>query len=247
MGNEDQNIQESSTVEEKKVINKKLIIAVISVVVVAALAVGGYFGYQAYKEYTYKQQFVVKLRTFYEEFSARLNSYLAAKGCPKNLTCEKIVKEGFYDSFAKENLGAMKICGVKKGGNCMPDRYKILRGGLWANMNEWDGFKFLSSNGASVIMKNNGTCRNYSVENKAPLNCVLGYIFVDVNGPVDPNIYGRDLFYFYLTKSGEIVPMGVKDDKVGYWKTSKGKCDPKDGNGEQCAARIIEQNWKMNY
>ncbi len=97
-------------------------------------------------------------------------------------------------------------------------------------------------------------------------NCSMGgwNLYVDVNGSKKPNILGRDVFTFYVNEQGILHPLADRafaesqgtyldyaywngDDMNGVWcktpKTNTTSCDYCSG----CAARIIEEGWKMNY
>ena len=81
-----------------------------------------------------------------------------------------------------------------------------------------------------------------------------GDVYVDVNGANGPNRFGRDLFAFYITKTG-IYPYGLHEGRpftgFGYWNDPTwGGCNPgshKGTEGYQCAGRIIDQGWMMGY
>ena len=62
------------------------------------------------------------------------------------------------------------------------------------------------------------------------------YIQFDLNGQKRPNKYGRDIFVFALTNNGKLVSNGEPDD-----------CLKKTNSGADCAARIIENGWEMDY
>ena len=82
--------------------------------------------------------------------------------------------------------------------------------------------------------------------------------FVDVNGVNGPNKEGRDVFRFYVSDEGKLYPKGGKDfilymdfeSDLFYWNSPsvivQFGCD---GNTKMggCAARIIENGWKMDY
>ena len=91
----------------------------------------------------------------------------------------------------------------------------------------------------------------------------LGDIYLDVNGRKGPNTYGRDIFWFVLSNDGRLYPYYGKDsalfikqtsldNNTSYWRkntdlcgTPGGKADESYGDG--CAARIMENNWVMDY
>lgn len=88
-----------------------------------------------------------------------------------------------------------------------------------------------------------------------------GSFAVDVNGDKGPNIRGKDIFTFYLSDEGKLYPYAGKDfalyqrqtdlsANTSYWKNSFIGCDPSKIAYEYqsgCAARIIENGWKMDY
>ena len=72
-------------------------------------------------------------------------------------------------------------------------------------------------------------------------------LYIDVNGEKKPNQYGRDWFYFNISENGKLVPVGNN----GKWEKEKDNnkyvnCD-NNSYGYGCAARIIENGWKMDY
>ena len=89
-------------------------------------------------------------------------------------------------------------------------------------------------------------------------NTCINYIMIDVNGNKGPNLSGRDLFSFMLAENGHLYPAGGRDyaiwgsqksitdpSNTAYWKNSN-NCSSS-GYGTQCAGRIIESGWKMDY
>lgn len=87
-----------------------------------------------------------------------------------------------------------------------------------------------------------------------------GNFTIDVNGPRQPNKAGRDIFYFILSPDGNLHPdSGMQYSRWtasanDYWKYNSYSCGDPDSNniganvgGIGCAARIIEDNWQMNY
>ena len=87
----------------------------------------------------------------------------------------------------------------------------------------------------------------------------IANITVDVNGDRGPNETGRDIQEFALSSEGHLYPKHGKHHAIWntggaenwesseeYWKSEiSGYC--KKGDGEGCAARIIENGWKMDY
>ncbi len=83
------------------------------------------------------------------------------------------------------------------------------------------------------------------------------YVTIDVNGVEAPNRVGRDIFCFIMGQEGKFYPFGGKDVAIfkgkeanSVWNNNDGiyPCtDTTKGNGEGCTARLIEENFKMNY
>ena len=88
----------------------------------------------------------------------------------------------------------------------------------------------------------------------------MGSVLVDVNGKKGPNVYGRDLFNFVVDNNGKLYPAYGKDfalyksqtdlsNNSFYWKNDNCRScmNEQAGSSNGCAARIIENSWKMDY
>lgn len=90
-------------------------------------------------------------------------------------------------------------------------------------------------------------------------NIYYGTVWIDINGLKGPNIAGRDVFFFYLRRDGQLLANGseqAKEELTGYisWHDDPTLCGtpgssvmPANTTGRGCAARIIENNWVMDY
>ncbi len=95
-----------------------------------------------------------------------------------------------------------------------------------------------------------------------PLTSMVGQLTIDTNANNGPNILGRDAFMFVLGQNGILYPYYCREyaeyfasqgkDITGYyWKygadvacgTTKGVGSV----GQGCAARIMDEGWKMTY
>ena len=96
-------------------------------------------------------------------------------------------------------------------------------------------------------------------------------MIIDVNGNQKPNQAGRDVFFFGVHKLGHLIPFGSKKAATIYcsetlnvpmehvpacyqsyssfvWDNSSNtNACSENGNGQYCAARIMENGWKMDY
>ncbi len=78
-------------------------------------------------------------------------------------------------------------------------------------------------------------------------------LILDVNGDKGPNIYGKDIYRFYIGETGDLYPYGseaVKDynSEIKLW-SDESACAGKDpkGDGFSCTARVIEEGYSINY
>ncbi len=77
------------------------------------------------------------------------------------------------------------------------------------------------------------------------LQNVCGSIFVDVNGNKNPNVLGRDMFSFYITKYG-IFPRGTAKQSDQNFSFEKDCAKPATQAGYGCAAWVL-YNENMDY
>ena len=90
------------------------------------------------------------------------------------------------------------------------------------------------------------------------------FVTIDVNGLVPPNTLGKDVFALgELLNDGSLLPdtsqkwVEYTSISSSYWRNSPGQCgkpntkfkdDPTSFiNGQNCLARIMENNWRMDY
>lgn len=65
-------------------------------------------------------------------------------------------------------------------------------------------------------------------------------IYIDINGPKGPNIYGRDFFCFSLVTGKGIVPSGYNVSN----SLNNSNCS-KTGKGDGCASKIMRDGWQI--
>ena len=79
------------------------------------------------------------------------------------------------------------------------------------NTSQFSSYKI--ADGTTFIFRNwNGECKSHYGSLKQ-LKEVCGTIYVDTNSTGKPNILGKDIFVFYITKSG-MYPIGTEFDKL---------------------------------
>lgn len=83
------------------------------------------------------------------------------------------------------------------------------------------------------------------------LTSVAAEVFIDVNGPNKPNVWGRDTFRYVLGSDGHLYPYGGKDwaiysNKTYTSTTAKTECVT-NKNGAYCAVYLAENGYNMDY
>lgn len=197
---------------------------------------------------TQKQQYVTRLKKVYSNMNQVLTSVMADSGCIGDMVCT-----GLFDPTKNSlTLGTEIVKYFKVSKKCASGASGCMADSVSDYFVEDEGpgrydwsvspseYRFITADGMSISLFSlaepstpacdGGTCANVNV---------------DVNGPQEgPNTYGRDIFYFEITKNG------VLDPKTAYWKDASGKpqtCLATNSLGWWCAGRIIEQGWQMNY
>ncbi len=141
-------------------------------------------------------------------------------------------------------LNIIKNCGSGKG--CWYDTpLKTLGGTIPIGHDlldtKWDGdySKAILADGTMILLNDYaGSCTDDTGD--GPLDNTCGVITVDINGAKSPNTIGRDVFYFWITKSG-VYPRGAYNDSAS--------CEPDQTDyikGAGCAAKILAED-AINY
>jgi prepilin-type N-terminal cleavage/methylation domain-containing protein len=138
---------------------------------------------------------------------------------------------------------------VVKPDSLYPDGYYYING-------EHQDYWWLFGDSANdSFYFNDGSLVSFAI-NTTNNGIYAGYVFIDINGDKKlPNKLGRDMFYFAVLYNGNLTPMyadiGGNSD---YWRKSTIYCGTPDSStipanteGNGCAARIIENGWKMDY
>lgn len=167
----------------------------------------------------------------------------------------------YLDSELGKYFKILKTC--KKNDNvCNPVTYVTL--GNSSPITTQKPYSFYTINGQIIYLSE---LRNNIIKDRIEnlkafnVNCrgSMGTVQVDINGEKGPNKYGRDWFEFVLCENGTLFPYGSKDAALlnaatnnnwqGYhWKYNNIVCsNVATSNGYGCAARVMENNWKIDY
>ena len=93
-----------------------------------------------------------------------------------------------------------------------------------------------------------------------PSNQKVGQLYLDINGPKEPNRMSKDIFWFDISNDGTLRPVGAigfkksvnkNDEKIYYWKPVNGVnrhgCDDVAVTDPQTCAGSIFDNGKIIY
>lgn len=191
------------------------------------------------------QQTIVALKESYSVFSQALKMSEIDNGKVDSWAC---TDASCYFNRLTPYLSISKNCGVTVGQGCFPKGYvypRISGGGQFAFDDEPGYPRAALADGMPFMIEfNHASCGASVTTNPGnlALNNVCAGIYVDVNGTKPPNVCGRDMFSFWITKYG-IIPKGMQDDTSNPLAT---QCSNKSGVGYGCTAWVIyKQN--MNY
>lgn len=125
------------------------------------------------------------------------------------------------DTYAKYMTIIKKCRAWESKGNCFPQSWSYLNGETADNDHGLAAAAFLGMNsGFSGALLNNGASLGFAYsgascgDNSWVLGNVCGYIMVDVNGFATPNVWGKDIYGFFILKDGTIKPFGTSDDEI---------------------------------
>lgn len=197
-----------------------------------------------------KSQYVAGLQKSISTLSNGFKQIMTDTGC-SDMPCTGIIgadSEATVDNIETAKVfSVIKKCHINQSG-CHDKMVSYLN-----TVQAW-----VPSANYSMLVLKDGTVMGYSTvlpncdhiagNNQYAETCVY-HTIIDVNGPKAPNIIGRDVFRFYISKYGNLLPVGAKDatDTWGYWDTIGGYACNSSGTGETCMGRIMEQSWQMNY
>lgn len=119
-------------------------------------------------------------------------------------------------------------------------------------------------NGLALMRGLNGNTKIYTLANGTQIffvnsnNDTTKDVIVDLNGFAKPNQFGKDLFYFYITKERKLQPMGLySSSECKHQSEPAGRnilkgnsclrygCN-KNGRGMWCGALIMTDGWKIS-
>jgi len=206
---------------------------------------------------TQKQQYVTQLKKTYAVLSQAIQIYESQNDCEGNLSfCPAFAGHGGApdDAFALNSfapyLNIIKNCGAAAG--CVYAGMKTLHGDIYVATADFDNYyngnqlgKGILADGSIIIIDDlndnaDPVCsRDYG--DNALDNAVCATIRIDVNGKKLPNQVGRDVFTFWVTKTG-IYPMGINNDN----RNCANNAGQDESYSQGCTAKVLREG-AMNY
>ena len=157
-----------------------------------------------------------------------------------------------FRRYFKPYLRLRRLCGTGADEDCGSNAtYKYLNGSDASNPFSSSYYRFITDDGARWAIQVNDDC--------AEKGQYCAMLRVDLNGDEKPNIFGRDVFTFYMLPiTNEIQPEGLFKVTEGGYNSSTGwpkatyqdvnsNCDGKNGTGTYCGARIVQDGYSMDY
>lgn len=140
---------------------------------------------------------------------------------------------------------------------------KGLKVSRYSTLNSSGTYMYVLSNG-TIFYLANMACKKTTYPNVSEnFQYRCADIVFDINGSKKPNTFGRDIFAIIVSSNGDIYPYGGHafakflqgenwETSKNYWRSqsvnSKNNCSTSEESfGYACSARIMENNWVMDY
>lgn len=206
---------------------------------------------------TNNEQYITSLKKGYSLFNQALLKFTQESGCVSDLKCTGVFGTADYGDPGEALVKYFKVskdCGRNKG--CLPTDFHNNYDGSDSPPSNLDSdqdyYGFITTDGMAFAVAGftGSNCDDGgSAEITGNLKQACGELYIDVNGPVKgPNHMGRDIFHYIISngKGALLYPDNGVDASGGYWK-DEDLCSPLNPSGWGCSARIMDENWQMNY
>lgn len=254
---------------KKKAFNFSEVMITMTVIgVVAALTMPGLVAHYHEKEY------VAQLSKSLSQFEQAMQNIMFRHECT-DIDCTGVFSSTTADNawnnkFSEEMNKSIKIVRTANAGEAMmpsiKSKYLKPKDTPLTTASDWrstSGFKFMTPDGVFYLVEPKG-CVAVAHQYISTINNLCAEVLIDVNSERRPNQYGRDIFKFIVAQNGHLYPLYGRDyakaysgNTTGsdYWRNNEALCAgdkklydaPANVSGDGCAARIMEEGWKMNY
>ncbi len=105
---------------------------------------------------------------------------------------------------------------------------------------------------SSVFQSKNGALLIYNADDVEPSEednhpGSIGQLSIDVNGNALPNVWGRDVFFFRIGYDGMLYPAGGDIFALMDENGANMLCEDGGTKNQGCTARLIENNYEIDY
>lgn len=178
-----------------------------------------------------KKTYVTQLHKAYSDISNVVKKYLSDERVESFKETDLYAGVTSFEDFYEKYFNVAKYCGT--GAGCFAEEYTDFLTGEAStfDINNSTGYeKVVLASGASIAWNKSKSGTSYST------------LFVDVNGVKGPNQAGRDLFRMQLNHNAPNKLAGRLSDYC-----TRKSAGTNSARGLYCFAKIIEDNWEMNY
>ena len=191
-------------------------------------------------QYREKKNTSMQLRVFNSEIIQAMLISKNANGTPGEWGWKPGYKN--IDLLNTNVFGYLKVdedCSAEPG-NCMPKtNYKSIKEKK-TNINLYKFPSVRLKNGISIAVETVGKCTKR--------NSVCALVYTDLNGPEEPNAFGKDMFVFVIVNSGTIAFLPYNStlsiDQLQY-DTNYG-CNKFSKVAMNCCALIAKKGWLID-
>lgn len=216
------------------------------------------------------QIYVGKLKKSYSMFQEGFKRYMGEENTTDlsltNLYTDYTNKYSNLDKLVNKYFKVAKVCQIYAS-SCDLTNIKGTYLSTSGSFNEFSNsyYNFCTVDGVcfKIFLNNQIACVPYA-GSISRMKSYCADIDIDINSAAPPNKMGRDFYSFYMDYSGNLFPaMGEETAKYfdginwqgsgDYWEDNDTNCgNPINSNidgahGWGCAARIIEEGWRMTY
>lgn len=207
---------------------------------VTVLVLAIFFIVLLFVQYREKKDTAIKLKIFYSDIvqalliSKNYNSVAGEWGLKPGYKNVEILNNNLFHYLkVKENC-------AQKPGTCMPDtKYKSIKE-KQTNINLYNFPSVSLQNGISIAVETIGKCK------KSNEPCAI--IYTDLNGPEEPNAFGKDLFVFLMInhQSVAVLPYNNSLSTDELRNNAKFGCNENADVAMNCCALIARKGWRID-
>lgn len=200
------------------------------------------------------QVYVTIFKKGYKQLSQAMAQVIGDYNC-SDIVCTGLSSNGFGAALAK-SFKLSEECGPGLNecfsGGYVPSGWTFYYDG--SNRTTASGpftgsYKFVTADGIAFAINYYGACSDNSAAATGSMSQHCGWIAIDTNGLKGPNSFGRDLWEFWIGNGKGITvfyPVGGAEWSAFYWKTAN-YCNSSNPYGAECAGRVMEEGWQINY